>query len=99
MWRKKNVVRRYEIGHFLKSNRGRAGALDRKAMDPTEEGKALVRFARKQYREGRKAASFDTYRMAIQVLDGRLRELAIVEFRRVFGTAADQSLRLASARR
>ena len=68
-------------------------------MDPTEEGKSLVRFARTQYREGNKAASFDTYRMAIQVLQGRLRELATVEFRRVFGTAADQSLRMASARR
>jgi hypothetical protein len=84
---------------FLKSNRGRAGDSDRKTMDPTEEGKALVRFARTQYREGNKAASFDTYRMAIQVLQGRLRELATVEFRRVFGPAADQSLRMASARR
>jgi hypothetical protein len=68
-------------------------------VDPSEEGKALVRFARKQYREGNKTASFDTYRMAIGVLDGRLHELAKVEFRRVFGSAADQSLRMASLRR
>jgi hypothetical protein len=70
-----------------------------KPIDPNEEGKALVRFARKQYREGNKTASFDTYRMAIGVLDGRLSELAKVEFRRVFGAAADQSLRMASLRR
>lgn len=84
---------------FVNSERDRAAASKRKVMDPAEEGKALVRFARKQYREGKDTAAFDTYRMAIQVLDGRLRELAIVEFRRVFGTAADQSLRMASARR
>lgn len=84
---------------FLKSDGGGAETANRKTMDPTEEGKALVRYARAQYREGKKTAAFDTYRMAIQVLPGRLRELATVEFRRVFGTAADQSLRMASARR
>jgi hypothetical protein len=70
-----------------------------KQVDPTEEGKALVRYARRQYREGKKTAAFDTYRMAISVLRGRLRELAEAEFRRVFGSAADQSLRMASRRR
>ena len=84
---------------FLKSGRGRAGAAERKSIDPTEEGKSLVRLARSRYREGKTGASFDTYRMAIQMLQGNLRELATVEFRRVFGTAADQSLRMASARR
>ena len=66
------------------------------AADPTEEGKAL---ARSQYREGKQTAAFDTYRMAIGVLHGRLAELAELEFRRLFGTAADQSLRMASRRR
>jgi hypothetical protein len=71
----------------------------RRGIDPVEEGKTLVRFARKQYREGRRSESFATYQMAISVLDGRLRELAQAEFRRVFGEAADQSLRMASRRR
>lgn len=70
-----------------------------KPLDPVEEGKALVRFARQQYREGKRTAAFDTYLMAINVLQGRLRELAKVEFRRVFGPAADQSLRMAAMRR
>ncbi len=83
---------------FLKSGPGRAGDAERKPIDPNEEGKSLVRFARSQYREGKTGASFDTYRMAIQRLQGNLRELATVEFRRVFGTAADQALRMASAR-
>ncbi len=64
-------------------------------MDPVEEGKALVRYARQQYREGKTSESFVTYQMAIGVLDGRLKDLAVVEFRRVFGVAAEQSLRLA----
>lgn len=80
---------------FLKSDRGKS---DPRAagVDPAEEGKALVRYAREQYREGNEAAAFDTYRMAIGVLQGRLRELATIEFRRVFGAAADQSLSVAS---
>ena len=71
----------------------------RRRIDPVEEGKSLVRFARRQYREGNKSESFATYQMAIGVLDGKLRELARAEFRRVFGEAADQSLRMASRRR
>lgn len=63
--------------------------------DPVEEGKALVRYARQQYRAGKESESMVAYQMAIEVLDGRLRELAILEFRRVFGAAADQSLRMA----
>ena len=84
---------------LAKANGGRVVAGKAKTLDPVEEGKALVRFARKQYREGKKTASFDTYMMAIGVLQGRLRELAKVEFRRVFGPAADQSLRMASLHR
>ena len=85
---------------FLKSNRGQPlAAAGQRAIDPTEEGKSLVRFARAQYRKGNETASFESYQMAIQVLRGRLRDLATVEFRRVFGTAADQSLRMASTRR
>ena len=82
---------------FLASNRGKESVS--KPVDRNEEGKSLVRFARRQYQEGNKTASFDTYRLAIEVLDGRLEELAKAEFRRVFGTAADQSLRMASRRR
>ena len=66
-----------------------------RTVDPVEEGKALVRYARSQYREGKTSESFVTYQMAIGVLNGRLRDLAVVEFRRVFGVAAEQSLRLA----
>ncbi len=67
--------------------------------DPVEEGKALVRYARKQYREGKKSESFVTYQMAIGVLDGRLKQLAEVEFKRVFGASAAQSLRMAQTLR
>ena len=85
---------------FMKSNLGQGrDTVASRSIDPAEEGKALVRFARSQYRAGKQAASFDTYRMAIGVLDGRLRELAKLEFRRVFGSAADQSLAVASRRR
>lgn len=73
---------------------GRAQA-SRKKMDPVEEGKSLVRYARQQYREGKQTESFVTYQMAIGILDGKLRELAQAEFRRVFGQAADQSLGMA----
>jgi hypothetical protein len=37
--------------------------------------------------------------MAINQLDGRLKTLAIAEFRRMFGTAAEQLLQLSSLRR
>lgn len=70
-----------------------------KVLEPTEEGKALVRFARSQYQKGNESTSFEAYLMAIRVLDGRLKDLATVEFRRVFGSAADQSLRMAALRR
>lgn len=68
----------------------------KKVANKTEEGKALVRYARAKYREGNKSAAFDGYQMAIAVLDGRLKELATVEFRRLFGTAADQTLRMSA---
>ena len=64
-----------------------------------EEGKALVRFARQEYRQGRKSSSIHAYGMAINQLDGRLKTLAVAEFRRVFGTAAEQLLALSSLRR
>ena len=68
-------------------------------LSRTEEGKALVRFARQEYREGRKSSSIQAYGMAINQLDGRLKTLAVAEFRRVFGTAAEQFLQLSSLRR
>ncbi|MFK8115441.1 MAG: hypothetical protein AB8B91_24810 [Rubripirellula sp.] len=80
---------------FIRSNRGRPN----QAIDKTEEGKSLVRYARSKYKEGDQSASFGAYQLAIGVLDGRLKELATVEFRRVFGTAAEQSLKLASLHR
>jgi hypothetical protein len=48
-----------------------------------EEGKRLVRYARTEYHRGNLAASRHGYELAISVLDGRLRDLAIAEFRRV----------------
>lgn len=68
-------------------------------LSRTEEGKALVRFARQEFREGRKSSSIQAYGMAINQLDGRLKTLAVAEFRRVFGTAAEQLLQLSSLRR
>ncbi len=68
-------------------------------LSRTEEGKALVRFARQEYREGRKSSSMQAYGMAINQLDGRLKTLAIAEFRRVFGAAAEQLLQWSSLRR
>lgn len=78
---------------FMKSQRGQKG------VDPGEEGKALVRYARQQYREGKQTESFDTYRMAINILPGGLRELATKEFERVFGASATQALRMNALRR
>jgi hypothetical protein len=63
-------------------------------LTPTEEGKSLVRYARKLYRAGQRTESFDTYRMAIRILPTGLRELATKEFERVFGPAATQAARM-----
>lgn len=76
---------------FLRLQRGQP-----RRIDPTEEGKSLVRFARVQYRAGNASLSFDSYLAAIGLLNGRLRELASTEFRRVHGSAADQALRMAA---
>ncbi|MEO1617336.1 MAG: hypothetical protein AAFV88_15910 [Planctomycetota bacterium] len=53
-------------------------------VDPDAEGKALVRFARKQYQLGRNASSQEAYRLAIQTLSPHLSELAKREYQRVF---------------
>ncbi|MEE2936305.1 MAG: hypothetical protein VYA84_09955 [Planctomycetota bacterium] len=83
---------------FLRRHRN-ASTRDR-TSNPDDEGKALIRHARKLYQRGDASGAFDTYRMAIGVLrSSRLQELAKIEFRRVFGVAADQSLRSASLRR
>lgn len=50
----------------------------------TEEGKSLVRFARRRYKQGDKSAARSAYLMAIDILDGRLRQLAIAEYRRLY---------------
>ena len=49
-----------------------------------EEGKSLVRFARRRYKAGDKSAARTAYLLAIDVLDGRLRQLAIAEYRRLY---------------
>ena len=83
---------------FLRRHRN-SSTRDR-TSNPDDEGKALVRHARKLHQRGDVTGAFDTYRMAIGVLrSSRLQELAKIEFRRVFGVAADQSLRSASLRR
>ena len=51
------------------------------------EGKQLVRYARQQYREGNLSSSRNAYRVAISVLDGNLKQLAIAEYRRLFDPA------------
>ena len=89
---------RLDADQRLRGEQGKR-KLARKRADPVEEGKSLVRHARKLYVAGNQSAAFDTYLLAIDVLDGRLRELAKDEFRRVFGPAADQSLKMAALRR
>lgn len=64
--------------------------LDRKSSgavvgaDRTKEGKSLVRYARQQYQRGDKYGAAYSYRLAISILDGRLRRLAIAEYRRLY---------------
>ncbi|QEG01282.1 hypothetical protein Mal15_53580 [Stieleria maiorica] len=53
-------------------------------VTPDAEGKALVRFARKQYLAGKHTSAFDAYRIAIETLSPRLATLATAEFKRVF---------------
>ncbi|WP_442508979.1 hypothetical protein SH528x_000523 [Novipirellula sp. SH528] len=65
-------------------------------LDPDYRGKALVRYARAQYRQGNTSAAFNGYRQAIAVLSPHLRNLATAEFKRVFGAAAEQALHMAS---
>jgi hypothetical protein len=50
----------------------------------TKEGKSLVRYARRQYQRGDKYGAAYSYRLAISILDGRLRRLAIAEYRRLY---------------
>lgn len=70
-----------------------------KAVDPDREGKALVRYARAQYKEGKQRTSFEAYRLAISVLSPKLKTLAEAEFRRTFGTAAVQANSMPGQRR
>tara|TARA_R110002049_G_scaffold4601_5_gene32004 strand:+ start:15725 stop:16273 length:549 start_codon:yes stop_codon:yes gene_type:complete len=81
---------------FMQSRRG--AQVNRKA-DPDRDGKAIVRYARMQYQKGNRSASFRGYQTAIAMLSPRLSDLAATEFRRVFGSAADQALRMSSLRR
>ncbi|WP_160148045.1 hypothetical protein [Rubripirellula obstinata] len=44
----------------------------------------MVRFARQQYRAGKLSSSRSAYQVAITVLTGRLKQLAVAEYQRVF---------------
>jgi hypothetical protein len=76
-----------------------AGGKPNVLADPDAEGKTLVRFARKMYREGKHTKAFDGYLLALDVLSPTLRDLAADEFRRVFGPSADQAIRMHAQRR
>jgi len=73
--------RRWNRGARLTTSQTLGGA---RIADRTSEGKSLVRFARRQYKQGDKSGAYQAYQMAIEVLDGRLRQLAIAEFRRLY---------------
>ncbi|MGB7342989.1 MAG: hypothetical protein WBD20_02140 [Pirellulaceae bacterium] len=65
-------------------------------IDPDGTGKALVRRARTEYRSGNQSAAFASYRSAIENLRSEnLRQLATAEFKRLFGSSADQALQMA----
>ena len=53
--------------------------------DPDAEGKALVRYARRQYQAGKHEAAYGAYQLARSKLSPRLAELARLEMQRVFG--------------
>lgn len=89
-----NEMDRQILGASPKEFARRGQAVRAQPADPVEEGKALVRYARRQYKEGKESQSFVTYQMAIAILDGQLHDLAVAEFRRVFGASADHSLRM-----
>lgn len=61
-----------------------ARRIGKPSVDPDGEGKALVRFARSQYKAGKRSSSFAAYQMAIETLSPELRVLARKEFYRVF---------------
>ncbi len=61
-------------------------------MRRVERGKSMIRRARRLYRQDRQSQAFQEYLNAIRLLHGRLQRFAVVEFRRLFGTAADQAL-------
>ena len=86
---------------FLRRSRQQEAAAGKHAVkfDPDAEGKALVRLARNEYRSGKQSRAFASYQMAIQVLSPSLRQLATREFKRVFGSSAEQALRTTAARR
>ena len=86
---------------FLQRERERekSGAAPSSMMvDPDYRGKAIVRYARAQYRQGNTSAAFAGYQQAIAVLSPQLKRLATAEFKRVFGAAAEQALHMASLR-
>jgi len=63
---------------------GQQASVEPASADRTEAGKSLVRFARRRYRAGDKSGAYYAYQLAVEKLEGRLRDLAIAEWRRVF---------------
>ncbi len=77
----------------------RLGINPHQVLDPDAEGKTLVRYARRMYRQGDHSKAFDGYLLAIDVLSPKLRDLAAAEFKRFFGEAAEQASRMQRLRR
>lgn len=89
-----SIDQRLLKGTSLENPSSRRAASESKAA-ATREGKSLVRYARRSYNQGRESVAFEAYRLAIGKLDGRLRQLAEMEFRRMFGESAEQAIRIA----
>lgn len=71
--------------HAMDAQRDRE-ARGMKPADQTEEGKALVRYARSLYQQRRYAEAEHAYQMAVAILEPSLKSLAIAEMQR-FGFA------------
>ena len=86
---------------FMRRERAKAAQAGtvKRGIDPDREGKALVRHARQEYKRGKQSAAFFAYQLAIEKLASpHLQDLAKVEFQRVFGSSADQALRINTRR-
>ncbi|MEM6470456.1 MAG: hypothetical protein AAF802_12945 [Planctomycetota bacterium] len=66
------------------SSLGAPSRIVRTHVNRDDEGKALVRYARKQYLAGQHASGREAYRIAIKMLSPKLSELARQECERVY---------------